>query len=80
MKILLHELQKLAEEFVMTENFNLLESDRFKHLYIGLFNRNLYSILDSNDKYIENISPMKTINHLIIISGLFIRIYFIYSS
>jgi len=53
MKNLLHELYKLAEKFIMYENFNLVEIEKFKHLYIGLFQRKMFSILDLKDKYFE---------------------------
>ena len=63
MKNLLHELYKLAEKYIMYENFDLIEIEKFKHLYIGLFERNMFTILDLKDKYFDRYySDEKNIN------------------
>lgn len=63
MKNLLHELYKLAEKFIMLENFDLTGIDKFKHLYLGLFERNMFAALDLKDKYFEKYySDVKNIN------------------
>ena len=63
MKNLLHELYKLAEKYIMYENFDLVEIEKFKHLYLGLFERNMFTILDLKDKYFDRYySDEKNIN------------------
>ncbi|MBK9404518.1 MAG: hypothetical protein IPN57_08295 [Ignavibacteria bacterium] len=54
MKNLIHEFTRLAEKFVTNEIYKKNEIQEFSNLYLGLFQRKLYRILDTKDYYLKN--------------------------
>lgn len=56
MKNLIHELTKLAEQFITQEEYRQNEIQEFANLYKAIANRNLKTVLDNKGKNLEKIS------------------------
>nr|HMT10995.1 hypothetical protein [Ignavibacteria bacterium] len=66
MKNLIHDLTKLAEQFITQEEYRQNEIQEFANLYKAIANRNLKNVLDNKEKNVEKISSDSNLNKITI--------------